>query len=174
MKQSDWQARLKHVENWHVVTKKGVAHVGSPERLLIVDESPPRSGQKVLGGEVGARLADLFGFRDSEELLEHVDAIYLLPRCPGKTKTGKVLFPMRTAKREWNRFRFEAGGVVLLGRIGKMMGLRPLTQVETDYPSRAFAFPDLRGAWWDEKQIVRRARKALEPWATFARTGKWS
>jgi len=174
MKPIDYQKRFAHVENWHVVTKTGVVHVGSPERLLVVvDESPSRIGQKVLGGAKGEKLADLFGFKDRDELLENVDALNLLLCWTGRAKTGEVLFLMRSAKREWNHLRFEAGGVILLGRVGGMLGLGPLSEVKTDYPSRTIALPRPSDRWWKDRDNVKAARKVLEPWAEFAKYGRW-
>ena len=167
----DWQARLKHVENWHLVVQENVVHVGSPERLLVLDEAPPRSGQKVLGGRAGRRLAELLGFENREELLENVDAFNLLPAWPGKTKTGKVLFPMRSAKREWNCLRFEASSIIFLDRVAKMSGLGTLTEVKT-HSLRFLGLPNLGERWWYTDNVDR-ACKVLKPWAVFAHTGRW-
>jgi uracil-DNA glycosylase len=181
MKPVDWQSRLAHVENWYVVTATRTAHVGSRERLLIVGEAPPRSGVKVLGGRTGKTLADLLGFRDREELLENVDALNLLPRWPGKaTKSSKGdLFPLRRAKGEAFRLRFDTGGVILLGRVGKAFGFNKVAPLTVGMlhvvGQRVILLPHPSGVnlWWEDRDNVEEARRALKPWATFARTGSW-
>jgi hypothetical protein len=161
--------RLKHVENWYLLVQSGVAHVGSSERLLIVDEAPREARTEVLYGRSGKMFAELFGYTDREELLEHVDAINLLPRWPGRSSSGNVLFPMRSARRQKEKLQLDAGGFVLLGRVGKVYGFGYRVLVGSP---RTMLLPCSRDKWWN-KENTAQAQKALEPWATFTRTGRW-
>jgi uracil-DNA glycosylase len=81
-----WLAGVRRVE----VTPDG-ALVGSPRRLLIVGQAPPRGGNLLpaFSGRSGARLRRLLGLGDEAAFREQVDAFNTLPRYPGKSASGK-------------------------------------------------------------------------------------
>ena len=178
MKPPDYQQRFELVENWHVRTVSGddQVHVGSPERLLIVCEAPSHSYPQTLGGASGRRLAKLLGMSNREVLLDHVDVFNLLSRPLRRTRNYATVFPMREAAWEACGIRFEAAGVILVGRTMRAWGLQTPLKESRIYGVRVLPLPSLSGlnrAWWNSKENAVAARNAIEPFATFACSGRW-